>query len=117
MQVKLWVLLLVATCALLGAFGQLFFKLSSGQLTANPISWVNFKLILGLSLYGFATIGFLFALKHGELSLLYPIIATSYVWVAVLSVLMLGETMFFMNWIGILLIILGVTLTTLKTPF
>ena len=109
MDVKFSVILLVAFCAFLGAFGQLFFKLASEDLNFNITSFLfNWKLILGLSLYGISTVLFLFALKQGNLSMLYPIIATSYVWVALFSFVFLGESFPFYRWIGVFLIILGV---------
>ena len=48
------------------------------------------------------------ALKHGELSLLYPIISLSYVWVAILSVLIFHETMNALKIAGICVIMIGV---------
>ncbi|MGM5488838.1 MAG: EamA family transporter [Nanobdellota archaeon] len=107
MQIK--ILLLVAFCALLGATGQLFFKLASQSLEFELISLItNWKLFLGLFFYGIATILFVFALKHGNLSLLYPVIATSYIWVAVFSTVFLNESFPPLKWVGILLIIVGV---------
>ncbi|MBW2991397.1 EamA family transporter [Candidatus Woesearchaeota archaeon] len=109
MDTKLWVILLVAFCALLGAIGQLFFKLSSKSLSFNLIVLItNWKLILGLALYAIATILFLIALKHGNLSILYPIIATSYIWVAFLSTIFLKEVFPVYKWLGVLLILGGV---------
>ena len=48
------------------------------------------------------------ALRHGELSVLYPLISLSYVWVAILSVLIFHETMTPIRIAGILTIIGGV---------
>ena len=106
---KLFVVLLVAFCALLGAIGQVFFKLASGSLSFEIVSLItNWKLFLGLFLYGVATILFLVALKYGDLSILYPIIATSYVWVTIFSVAFLGEVFPLYKLIGIVMIVLGV---------
>ena len=62
----------------------------------------------GFFLYGVSAIGFIIALKHGRLSLLYPVIATSYVWVTLLSSWVLGEKITPQHWIGILLILSGI---------
>ena len=111
MQVKLSIILLVAFCALLGAIGQVFFKLASKTLAFNFISLItNWKLLLGLLFYAIATLLFVFALKQGNLSILYPIIATSYIWVSLLSMGLLGEAMNLFKWIGVVVIFLGVSM-------
>jgi len=48
------------------------------------------------------------ALKHGELSVLYPIIAMSFVWVSFLSIIFLNEIMNIWKWAGVITIILGI---------
>ena len=45
----------------------------------------NVPLIAGYALYGINTLMMVLALKEGELSLLYPIIALTYVWATLLS--------------------------------
>lgn len=62
----------------------------------------------GFILYGVSAVGFIIALKHGRLSLLYPVIATSYVWVTLLSSWVLGEKITSQHWIGIALILSGI---------
>ncbi|RLI98880.1 MAG: hypothetical protein DRP06_04550 [Candidatus Aenigmatarchaeota archaeon] len=105
------IILLVLFAAFLGSLGQLFFKKGSANLSFNVMSLLtNWYLILGLCLYGISTIIYVYALSYGELSMLYPIIATSYIWTCFLAVLILGEHMSFVNWVGILFILLGVSL-------
>lgn len=111
MDVKIWVILLVAFCALLGATGQVFFKLGSKTVGFDIVSWItNWKVILGLVLYAIATIIFIVALKQGNLSILYPIIATSYIWVAIFSAVFLREAFPVYKWLAIILILGGVVL-------
>jgi drug/metabolite transporter (DMT)-like permease len=103
-----WILV-VLFCALLGGTGQVFFKLGSKTLEFNAAALLtNWKLIIGLVLYGVATVLFTVALKHGDLSLLYPVIATSYIWVALFSILFLHETFPAYKWGGMALLLLGV---------
>lgn len=110
-MMKFWVIGLVAFCSILGAVGQIFFKLASKDLAFNVIALLgNWKLILGLSLYGVASILFIVALRHGNVSVLYPIIALSYVWVTILSTLFLGEVFPAYKWAGIAFILLGVVI-------
>jgi len=63
----------------------------------------------GIALYAVGTALFIPALKGGDLSILYPFVSVTYVWVALLSVKYLGEKMNKYKWAGITLIILGVT--------
>ena len=101
METKIWAIALAALCALLGSTGQLLFKVGSSSVTLSLGSWVtNFKVIGGMMLYGLSAILFIFALKSGSLSVLYPVIATSYVWVALLSNKVLGEPMSSKSWGG-----------------
>jgi uncharacterized membrane protein len=111
METKIWAIALAALCALLGSTGQLLFKLGSSSVTLSLGSWVtNVKVIRGMMLYGLSAILFIFALKYGSLSVLYPVIATSYVWVALLSNRVLGEPLSLTTWGGITLILFGIAL-------
>lgn len=109
MQTKIVLILVVAFCALLGAFGQIFFKLASKDLTFDLTSILtNWKLFVGLALYAIATILFVISLKFGNLSILYPVIATSYIWVAFLATIVLKESFPLYKWSGVFLIIIAV---------
>ena len=48
--------------------------------------------------------------RGGDVSVLYPIVATSYIWVSFLSIYFLNEAMNFFKWLGIFTIILGIAL-------
>ena len=56
-----------------------------------------------------ATIIFIYALKFGNVSILYPIIAMSYIWVTIMATIFLKESFAYTKWAGIFLIILGVS--------
>jgi uncharacterized membrane protein len=102
----------VLLCTLLTSAGQYFIKLGSVQIN-NFASIFNFSLIFGLFLYGSAAILLLLALRNGELSVLYPFIALSFVWVFLISTFVLKENILLINWFGLVLIILGVYFTGL----
>lgn len=111
MQIALWVLALVLICALLGATGQVFLKTGADQLQFTFRALLsNWKLILGVSLYLLATVLYIIALRYGDLSVIYPIIATGYIWVALFSAYFLKETFTPFRWLGIFLIFAGVVL-------
>lgn len=82
-------------------------SLQSGQLI-SAIS--SFGLWAGLVLYGINTGLLILALRDGELSLLYPVISLTYVWVTIMSVAVLDESMTVSKLAGIALICLGVGL-------
>lgn len=108
---RILVIGLVLICAILGALGQLFFKIGSASISPHPIYWIkNPSLLIGAFLYLIAAILFITALRHENLSILYPVLATSYIWVTVLSTLVLGESFPPIKWLGIGLIISGIIL-------
>ncbi len=112
---RLAAILITLFCALLASLGQTFFKIGSKTVNANLISWItNWRIILGMCLYGLSAILFIIALKHGKLSILYPIIASSYIWIMMISHFILKEQINYFNWIGVFLIICGVFMIALK---
>lgn len=125
--------LLVFSCTLIGALAQILVKQGTAQLGAghmtlgqalrNPELIVTFalgvianvRLFIGYCLYGINTFLMALALKGRELSRLYPIIALTYVWVTLLSLVVLtGEHMNFFRSIGIAFIVCGVSILGLK---
>jgi len=114
-KTELWAMGVVLFCAVLGSIGQILLKLGSASVSFQFMSWItNLRLIGGISMYAVASILFIFAIKHGNLSILYPLVATSYIWVAILSVRFLGEPFAPVKWIGIALIVSGVCLIAYK---
>jgi uncharacterized membrane protein len=81
------------------ATGQLLWKISEGQL-----SWA---LITGLVLYGLGAITMIYAFKFGNLSMLHPLLSLSYVFAIFLGQFFLNESLSFVNYMGVLLILLG----------
>ncbi|HSU68450.1 MAG TPA: EamA family transporter [Tepidisphaeraceae bacterium] len=102
-------ILLVFCCTILGAAAQLLMKVGMTHFNPQPLALVtNFPLVGGYVLYGINTLMLVLALREGELSMLYPIIALTYVWVTLLSYLLLGEKSNFYKNIGIATIVVGV---------
>jgi uncharacterized membrane protein len=101
---------LVILGTLIGSWGAILFKLASKDFSIHPLKLIrNWKLFLGGSFYLASTVPFLIAIKYGELSLLYPFASLSYVWVVLLSMFFLKEKMNVWKWLGIVLIIFGVS--------
>jgi len=108
MTTQLWAIGLVILATIIGAFAPVLMKKASSKITRNIASFFNPSLIGSISLYGIGTVLFIPALKGGELSVLYPFVALTYVWVSFLSIKFLNERMNKLKWIGILLIVVGV---------
>ena len=101
--------------SVLGALGVLHFKFASEKVSLKISSWIfNVKFIMALVFYGFSFIAMVSALRLTDLSIVYPLFALSYIWVALLSSTVLKEKLYSHNWIGFVLIILGIALTTIK---
>ena len=111
MATELWAIGLVVLATLVGSFGPILLKKASEKkLSKISALMTNYHLFGGVSLYAIGTLLFIPALKGGELSILYPFVALSYVWVSLLSVRFLGEKMNLVKWVGIACIIIGVSL-------
>ena len=111
MTTQVWAIGLVLLATLVGAFGPILLKkASSKRLSKISELSTNYSLFGGVALYALGTLLFIPALKGGDLSVLYPFVALSYVWVSLLSVKFLGERMNKFKWAGIALIIIGVSL-------
>jgi len=96
-------------CTLLGAAAQILFKKGAAHFSLDLLAAAtNVPLIAGLVLYGGFTLLMVLALRDGELSMLYPIISLTYVWVTLLSYTLLGEKPNLPKNIGITVIVAGV---------
>lgn len=101
---------MVFGCTLFGAAAQVLIKTGANRLEqTDPLAMItNPALVAGYSLYGLSTILLVLALRRGQLSLLYPVISLTYVWVTVLSVWIFNESMNLFKLIGVGVIVLGV---------
>ena len=94
---------------LLGATAQMLMKKGMQQPALSLWNYVtNVPLLIGYTLYGLGAVLFTLALRDGELSVLYPVISLSYVWVTLLSIPVLHETINAYKIIGIVTIMAGV---------
>jgi len=101
---------LVFCCTILGAAAQVLMKTGANQISHPGLLGMitNLPLLGGYCLYGISTVLLVIALKDGELSLLYPVIALTYVWVTVLSFLVFHDQINRWKLVGIVLIVSGV---------
>lgn len=102
---------LVVLFTLLSAAAQYLIKTGANRIRAHPALpdlITNAPLLAGLVLYGAGAVLMVLALRHGELSVLYPMISLSYVWVAIISVVFFHEQMNAPRIAGIIVIMAGV---------
>ena len=106
---------MVACATLIQVVGQLLIKAGTEQLPPEPTLMQTamgmitiLPLFLGYACYGLFTVIMVLALRHGELSMTFPILALSYVWVAGASAVWLGESMNAAKIAGVAIIVGGV---------
>jgi uncharacterized membrane protein len=103
-------LALVFGCTILGAAAQILMKTGANHTAQAGVMAmiVSLPLLSGYALYGLSTLLLVLALREGELSLLYPVIALTYVWVTVLSVVIFHDRLNPFKLIGIVIVVTGV---------
>lgn len=109
MPLSLLVLVLIAVT--LGSFGQVAMKFGMNLAHGMSIFRAIFTpyVFTGFALYGISSMFWLMVLKKaGELSYVYPMIAISYIFVAILSYFIFKDTLSWQRWLGITLICVGV---------
>jgi len=111
MTTQAWAVAVVLAATVFGSFGSIYLKKGAADLEFNLKKLLkNKKLFYGITLFIISTILSVSGLKGGELSVLYPLAALSYVWICILSMKMLKEKMGFWKWTGVILIVAGVGL-------
>lgn len=116
-KTSLKAIFLIIFCTFFTSVGQLLWK--KGLINLNFSDWLSFLnwfIILGFISYGFGFILMLLAFKSGELSVLYPIIATSFIWISIFSPIFFPtDAMNLWKWSGVILIIISVSLLGMST--
>ena len=111
MATKLWAIGIILFSTLLTSTAQLFYKFGAEKLSLDILSIItNIELIMGMVLYAIGGILLILSFRGGEVSVLYPIFATSYIWVSFLSIYFLGEVMNIFKWSGVFTIMIGISL-------
>jgi len=105
-------IVLVFCCTLIGAAAQMFIKTGASRMPDPSVVQMisSLPLMFGYCLYGISTLLLVMALKRGDLSILYPVIALTYVWVCMLSVFIFNETLNPLKAVGLVVIVTGVAI-------
>ncbi|MBI2145794.1 EamA family transporter [Candidatus Woesearchaeota archaeon] len=101
-------ILLALICTAIVSVAQIFLKQGSDAFSLSLDQIYNYPLLAGVVLYFAGAVVLIYAFRLGELSVVYPVMASSYVIVTILSSIYLQEPIIPQKWIGISLITLGV---------
>ena len=97
-------------CTIIMSFSQILWKIGSASLGTDIIKDIlNEPLFAGFILYAICAVMMVVALRGEELSTIYPIFALSFVFVNILAAMILHESLNIYKWIGIIVIIFGIT--------
>lgn len=106
---------MVLACTFVNAASQILIKKGTAVLGAHPtmmetaIGIFTTRLLFeGYVLLGVSTVLFVWGLRKGDLSLLYPVFTLGYVWVTALSMVIFHDSMNAFKLAGIATIICGV---------
>jgi drug/metabolite transporter (DMT)-like permease len=73
-------MLLVFTASVIGSFGAVFLKMGAERLDGTVLSFVNKRLVLGVTMFLGSSVFYAFGIKGGQLSVLYPMVSLGYIW-------------------------------------
>ena len=102
---------LVLLCTIIGAAAQVLMRMGAVGIENSSLigSITNWPLLGGYLCLAANTGLLILALRDGQLSVLYPIIALTYVWVTILSPMFFGDVINGFKVAGVALIVLGVS--------
>lgn len=101
-----WAIIVILLCTIFTSVAQLFYKLASQRLPEIATNW---PLFAGAICYILAAGLMMLAFKGGEVTVLYPLIATSYIWVTLIAAFVFGESIGVFKIAGLVLIFIGIT--------
>ena len=105
-------IIFIVLCTIFTSAGQILWKSGLARIDfSNLLTFLNFPFILGFVSYGLGLLLMLAAFAKGDLSVVYPILATSYVWVSLFSPMFFPtDSMNLWKWLGVGTILLSVSL-------
>ena len=105
-------ILLVLFGSVIGSFGAVFLKLGAVRLT-NFWSLLNWRLALGVGLYLGSSVFYGMGIRHGQLSVLFPIVSIGYVWTLLWARIFFKERFTQPKIMGLALVLFGCCLVGL----
>ncbi len=97
--------------AFVGSLGAVGFKAGAKRLEMNLWALLkNWQLAAGVAGYLLSSVFFVAGLRSGELSVLFPMVSTGYIWTTLWSKLLFGEHLTRGKLLGLALILIGCAL-------
>lgn len=99
--------------AFIGSMGAAGLKAGAKRLTRGSLivsTVTNWRLALGILAYLVSSVFFVFGLRRGELSVLYPLVSLGYLFTLLWSRVFFAEPFTRFKFVGVGLILIGVTL-------
>ena len=103
---------LVLLASVLGSIGAVFLKLGASRLS-DIWSLLNWRLGAGVGMYLGSSVFYGWGIKHGQISVLYPMVSLGYVWTLAWGRLVFNEQFTRQKFMGLGLILLGVVCVAL----
>lgn len=109
MKTPLSSMLLVLAASFIGSFGAVLLKSGAGRLHRQIHTLLfNWRLAAGVFAFLVSSMFFVAGVRHGELTVLYPMVSFGYVWTLLWSRLFFGEPFTRTKFLGIGMIITGI---------
>ena len=83
-------MLLVFTASVIGSIAAVFLKAGANRLRSGWRDWID-KIGAGIALFLVSSYFYIEGLKHGSLTVLYPMVSLGYVWTLIWSRIFFGD--------------------------
>lgn len=102
-------MLLVLLASFIGSFGAVFLKSGAERLKLDLKALaLNYHLAFGILMFLLSSYFFVLGVRHGELTVLYPMVSLGYIWTLFWSRLIFHEPLTRNKFIGLGLILTGI---------
>lgn len=101
-------ILLVLLGSFIGSFGMVFLKKASVHLHHGFLHIINLNAALGVGLFLLSSVIYIAGIKHGQISVLYPMVSLSYVWALIWAKLFFKERFTRQKFAGLGLVLAGI---------
>ncbi len=100
---------LVLAASFIGSFGAATLKHGANRLGSSVLDvFLSWRIVLGIALFLLSSVFYLLGLKHGSLTVLYPLVSLGYIWTLLWSRLFFREPFNRSKILGLFLILIGV---------
>jgi multidrug transporter EmrE-like cation transporter len=112
MNSQTWPIILNLIASLFGAFGQYFYKLGSQRLKDVPL-FLNWQLAVGAISFTAVMVLFVISFKMGgKISTTFPVYASTFIWGTMIGIFIEKESFHNIQWLGVALVVVGITLVS-----